>query len=246
MSKQLALYGFVRRKDGLRIRPEGVDRGRCSLFYSGNESAAVVSWIKDKEFQPDPNDMLRHEEAVQKIFDKQVILPAKFPKIITVEALERSMAEMEGDLRKVLQRIVYKNEYHIRVIMTDPVAEEPPFGGYNQMSKHIMENSSRYKYKHYFPLLTKEAKEAEFVDYAETVVRHISQKLCIETTYWRGKSFLSEKVLLDSYFWVRKHKTEIFKKCIQDLKAFYPNLRFSVLGPNPPFNFVQLEFVENL
>jgi hypothetical protein len=165
---------------------------------------------------------------------------------MSVEALERSMSEMEGDLKKVLQRIVYKNEYHIRVIMTDPVVEEPPVAGYNQMSKFIMENSSRYKYKHYFPLLTKEAKEAEFVDYAETIVRHISHKLCIETTYWRGKSFLSEKVLLDSYFWVRKHKTEIFKKCIQDLKAFYPNLRFSVLGPNPPFNFVQLEFVENL
>jgi hypothetical protein len=246
MSKQLALYGFVRRRDGLRIRPEGVDRGKCSLFYSGTDSAAVVSWVKDKEFEPNPVDMMRHEEVVQQIFDKQVILPAKFPKIITVEALERSMEEMQGDLKKVLQRIVYKNEYHIRVIMTEPAAEETSIGKYNEMSKYIMENSSRYQYKHYFPLLTKEAKEAEFVDYAETIVRHISHKLCIETTYWRGKSFLSEKVLLDSYFWVRKHKHEIFQNCVKELKAFYPNLKFSVLGPNAPFNFVQLEFVENL
>lgn len=246
MSKQLALYGFIRRKDGLRARLEGVDRGKCSLFYSGAESAAVVSWVKDKNFEPNPGDMLRHEEVIHQIFEKQVILPAKFPKIISVEALERSMDEMEGDLKKVLQRIVYKNEFHVRVLMTDPVIEEPPVAHYNTMSKFILENSSRYKYKHYFPLLTREAKEAEFVDYAETVVRHISQKLCTETTYWRGKSFQSEKVLLESYFWVRKHKTEIFEKCIQDLKKFYPNLRFSVMGPNPPYNFVQLEFVENL
>ena len=202
MSKQLALYGFVRRKDGLRVRPEGVDRSRCSLFYSGEESAAVVSWVKDKEFAPNPTDMMRHEEAVNQIFDKQVILPAKFPKIITVEALERSMTEMEGDLKKVLQRIVYKNEYHVRVIMTDPVVEETPVSGYNQMSRFIMENSSRYKYKHYFPLLTKEAKEAEFLNYAEQVVNNISQKLCVKSMYWRAKSFSSDKILLDAVFWV--------------------------------------------
>ena len=51
---------------------------------------------------------------------------------------------------------------------------------------------------------------------------------------------------MDSYFWVRKHKHDIFEKCVKELKKFYPNVRFSVLGPNPPYNFVQLEFVDKL
>ena len=246
MSPQVALYGFIRRKEGLRIRPRGVEKAKCVLLNSGPDTAAVISPIKDGHFQPNPQDLLRHEEVIEQIFNKQVILPAKFPKIITVQALEKSMSEMQKDLGKVLQRIVYKNEYQVRIFMTDPASEESPSYYWNAFSKFVMEQASRYKYKHYFPLLTREAKQAEFVDYAETVVKHISQKICSQTTYWRGKTFQSEKVLFESFFWVRKHKSRMFKKNIEELREHYPNLRFSVLGPNPPYNFVQLEFAENL
>jgi hypothetical protein len=246
MSRRVALYGFIRKKDGLKIQPRGVDQGICTTFSAGRDSLAVVSAIRSRYFQPNPQDLLRHEEVVSRIFQKQVILPAKFPKILNLDALEHSMAEMEKDLNQVLQRIIYKTEYQIKVFMTEPVVEANPSFYYNAFSKFIMENSSRYQYRHYFPLLTKEGKEAEFVDYAETVVRHISQKLCSQTTYWRGKSFRSEKVLLESFFWVRKHRNRLFEKNFMDLRKFYPNLRFSILGPNPPYNFVQLEFVKTL
>jgi len=245
MSHQVALYGFIRRKEGLRIRPQGVEKAKCTLLYTGRDTAAVISLIKDKHFKPNAQDLVRHEEAVTSIFDKQVILPAKFPKIITIRALEKSMTDMEKDLAKVLRRIIYKNEYHVRIFMTEPSAEETPVVHWNAFSKFVLENAERYKYRHYFPLLTREAKQAEFVDYAESVVRHITQKICCHTTYWRGRSFHSEKVLLESYFWVRKHKSRPFEKNVEELKEHYPNLRFCALGPTPPYNFVQLDFAES-
>jgi len=246
MSQQVALYGFVRRKDGLRVHPEGVEGGRCTLLSAGREAVAVVSSVSHDRYEPNPLDMLRHEEVIERIYDKQVILPAKFPKVLSIDALERSMVEMEPDLNKVLQRIIFKSEYQVKVIMTDPILEETPTFFLNAFSKFIMENSGRYQYKHYFPLLTREGKEAEFVDYAETVVKHISQRLCSQVTYWRGKSFRSEKVLLESFFWVRKHRNRLFEDSIAELRRFYPNLKFSILGPSPPYNFVQLEFADSL
>lgn len=246
MSHQVALYGFIRRKEGLRVRLTGVQNAKCTLLYTGPDTAAVISLVKNKRFKPNPQDLVRHEEAVNNIFRKQVILPAKFPKIISIDALERSMAEMQKDLDKVLRRILNKNEFHVRIFMTDPSQEDTPVVHWNMFSRYVLAKAERYKYKHYFPLLTREAKQAEFVDYAESVVRDITQKICTYTTYWRGRSFHSEKVLLESYFWVRKNKSISFRENVQELKDHYPNLRFSVLGPTPPYNFVQLDFAENL
>lgn len=229
------------------MRPDGVNNQRISLLYTGQDAAAVISHIEDNQFKPNPSDMLRHEEAITRIFTRQVILPAKFPKILSLDALERSMADMDRDLNMVLRRIIYKSEYQIKIFMTDPAREDNGGGFmYNAFSRFVMENASRFKYKHYFPLLSREAKEAEFVDYAETVVKHISQQLCAQTTYWRGKSFQSEKVLMESFFWVRKHRSREFETVVEKLRSFYPNLRFSLLGPTPPYNFVQLDFAENI
>ncbi len=244
MKERLALYGFVRRKDGLRIKPFGIQNNQCQLMYIGVDTAAVVSKVSDLRFKPGPQDMIRHEEAVQQIFKQQVILPAKFPKIIGIKALERSLSDMETDLNKVLHRIVCKFEYHVRVFMTGPSEKDIKNYAMNEFSRFVLKKSSQFKYKHYFPLLTKEAKEAEFIDYAETVIKHISQSLCLNTTYWRGKSFVSDKVLMESFFWVRKHKSLMFTRAIARLKEYYPNLKFSVLGPTAPYNFVQLEFAE--
>lgn len=246
MSDCLALYGFVRKKDGLNLRASGVEKQSCSLLDIGNEAAAVVSTIQSKTFQPNPQDLVRHDEVVAKIFKRQVILPAKFPKIMFQETLEKSMSDMAPDLNKVLRRVYNKCEYQIRVITTDPISDETSMNPLNYFSRHVMENAHRYQYKHYFPLLTKEGKEAEFVDYAEAVVKQISSSLCRHTTYWRGKSFQSDKVLLKSYFWVRKSKRKYFEQVVDDLKNSFPNLKFNVLGPTAPYNFVQLEFADSL
>ena len=86
MSRQVTLYGFIRKKEGLRTRPDGVHNAKCTLIYTGEDTAAVVSLVREKEFQPNPQDLVRHEEVIQEIFKKQVILPAKFPKILSMDA----------------------------------------------------------------------------------------------------------------------------------------------------------------
>ena len=246
MTQQVALYGFIRRKDGLRVHPRGIDNARCFLFHGGGQSAAVVSLVKHKNFNSNPANMVRHEEVVEKIFSRQVFLPVKFPKLLVVKSLRKSMVDLDREISRVLQKIIFKAEYHVKVFLLDSANPIEPSGTFNAFSKYIMEHSSQYRYKHYFPILTKEAKEAEFLHYAEQVVNHISQKLCNRAMYWRAKSFCSEKILLDSIFWVRRHRTDAFLQDVKDMKSFYPNLKISVLGPRPPYNFVKIDIKDHV
>lgn len=246
MTQHVALYGFIRRKDGLRIHPRGIDHSRCFLFHVGGQTAAVVSLINLKNFQSNLANMVRHEEVVEKIFSKQVLLPVKFPKILTIRSLRKSLLELDPEVARVLQKIIFKNEYHVKVFLLEYAAGDKSSVYFNAFSKYIIENSSQYRYKHYFPILTKEAKEAEFLHYAEQVVNHLSQKLCSNAMYWRAKSFCSEKILLDSIFWVRRHRNDAFLEDVKQLKNFYPNLKLSVLGPRPPYNFVKIDLKDHV
>lgn len=246
MSQHLALYGFVRRKDGLRAHPRGIDRSRCFLFHSGGHAAAVVSFVDPHHFQSNLANLVLHEETVQKVFAKQVFLPVKFPKVLSAVSLKRSLADLDSEILKVLQKIIFKTEFHVKVYLMDTPSNDLSCLYYNAFSRHLMEHSRQFRYKHYFPILTKEAKEAEFLHYAEQVVNDMSQRLCSHSMYWRAKSFCSEKVLLDSVFWVRKHRAASFLEDAKSLKKFYPNLRLSVLGPNPPYNFVKIDLKEHV
>lgn len=246
MSGPLALYGFVRREDGLKTSPKGVQSGDIFLYHHGAETAAVVSAIPGRRCSPNPQDLVRHEEAVRAIFESQVILPAKYPHFLTAEALQKSLEEMDGNLRRVLRRVGSKSEYQVRVVMTEPEVEETPASRWNHFSRYILDRSRQFKYKHYFPLITEEAREAEFVEFADSVVKHITENLCCKASFWRGKSFQSEKVLLESFFWMKRTAEKEFEGHLEFLKSFYPNLRFGVVGPNPPYNFAQFEFAAKI
>lgn len=241
MTHYLALYGFVRRKDGLRVRVCGVDRLRCFLFHAGGETAAVVSLTGVRGFTSSPAHLVRHEEIVDKIFARQVFLPVKFPKLLGLRALRRGLGELDGEISRVLQKIVFKDEYHVRVYLAEYGTASSPSAHFNAFSRFIIENSSEYRYKHYFPILTQEAREAEFLNTAEQVVNRISRKLSNHAVYWRAKSFCSERIMLDAIFWVRRHMGNRFLGDIREMKHFYPNLKISVLGPRPPYNFVSID-----
>ena len=243
-SQHVALYGFIRRKDGLRTHPFGIDRSPCFLFHAGGQSGAVVSLVNPKTFRPGLTNMVRHEEIVHKVFNKQVFLPVKFPKVLSLTSLRRSMSDLDREIGRVLQKIIFKTEFHLKVFLLDQVNLEMPSLYFNAFSKYIMDHSSQFRYKHYFPILTKEAKEAEFLNYAEQVVNDISHKLCEKSMYWRAKTFSSEKILLDAVFWVRKHRAQGFTDEVASIKQFYPNLKISLLGPNPPYNFVKIDLKE--
>ncbi len=241
MSQHVALYGFTRRKDGLRVSLRGIDQSRCFLYHIGGDTAAVVSLVDSKEFNSNLTRMVRHDEVVHEIFSKQVILPVKFPKVVSLKSLKKNFQEMDGDIAYVLRKIVYKEEYHVKVFLLDSGTSEMPSLYYNAFSRYILDHATQYRYKHYFPILTQEAKEAEFLHYAEQVVGNMSQSLTRHAAYWRAKSFCSERILLDSVFWIRRHRVPYFKEECQKLRTFYPNLRLSLLGPRPPYNFVKID-----
>jgi hypothetical protein len=240
MTQHLALYGFIRRKDNLRIQPDGVDFRRCFLFYVGGKSAAVVSLANPQKMTPNLTNMVRHDEAIESVFDRQVILPVRYPMVMTIPALKRYLVTMDRELTSVLQKLVFKSEFHIKIYLSNFDKQDDVAYYYNAFSKYILEHSSQYRYKHFFPTLTREAKEAEFVNYAELVISQISRKLCQHARYWRIKSFCSERLLSDAYFWVRKHQHDRFVEKSNFLKKHFPNLSISVLGPHPPYNFANL------
>lgn len=246
MSQHVALYGFIRRRDGLRIHPKGIEGSRCFLFHAGGQSAAVVSFVNQEPSQTSLASMIRHEEAVERVSTKQVLLPVKFPKILSVYSLRKSLVDLDREIIKVLQKIIFKNEFHVKVYLLDQANRQAPSVYFNAFSKYILEHASQYRYKHFFPIPNDEAKEAEFIQYAEQVVNHISQKLCRYAMYWRAKSFCSERVMLDAVFWVRRHRTQTFLENTRMLKQLYPNLKISVLGPQPPYNFVKIDLKEHV
>ncbi len=244
VSQHVALYGFIRKKDGLRVSLRGIDRSRCFIYHAGGESAAVVSIVDDGNFDSNLTRMIRHDEVIEQIFSKQVILPVKFPKVLTLKSLRKNFAELDQEITYVLRKIIYKEEYHLKVFLLDSGNTEMPSVYFNAFSRYILEHSAQYRYKHYFPILTQEAKEAEFLHYAEQVVGHISQRLTHHAAYWRTKSFSSERIILDSVFWIRRHRVSLFKEECKKLRLFYPNLRLSLLGPRPPYSFVKIDFKE--
>ncbi len=243
MTRQVALYGFVRYRDGLRVRPIGVGHSRCYLFYAGGASAAVISTVPSYSFEPSLSNMVSHDEVIEKIYRHQTILPARFPKLLSLKALEKSMSLMDDDISKALGKMLFKSEFRVKFLLAEERSWQDPSTRYfNALSKFFIENSSDSRYRHYFPILTQEAKEAEFMHYTETVIRHVSQRLSRFASYWRVRSFESETVFLDFFFWVRKSRKDPFLRDVDSLRRFFPNLRLNVLGPYPPFNFVNIDF----
>ena len=213
----------------------GID-GSALYNVSYRDIGAVVGDINIP-----PGDMMReyvmaHEDVVEKMMERYTALPARFLSMFDGENRILSvLSEHYSVLAENLDRVRGKVEFGIKALgvvgntganlegaldISDS-GDASPGKSYMsmRMREHILEEAARQK-------------AVEYMD----AVNSLFQGIVSEKKVERPKG---ERRLLSAAYLVERDRVQSFSEAFERVRASFPELKFLLSGPWPPYNFIQ-------
>lgn len=233
------LYGVIKRYTGLNLD------GLTTVAYQS--LAAVVAEKEVKDYRQLPKaetvqELIRHQQIIEKIMEQLPILPVKFGTILKNEAevtsvLEKGYFFLYNTLRKVEDKI----ELDLVCFWNEQKAAQMVY----QKSKKIRSLQEKITKKKDSAVEDKMALGKLVADYLagkrEKLRNQIMKALKKEAVESCGHALADVNMLLNQAFLVEKERQETFNNALDQLDSRFSGLlNFRLVGPLPPYSFATL------
>lgn len=199
--------------------PDGIGGGSLE-FVDAEGLACAVSVIDSAMLAPEPEQVLRHQQVVDALMERQPVLPLRFGTLAQdVCACQRLLAHRGADLRAQFDRVRDRVEYAVRITgLPEPAApdEVPGRGPGAAYLRQIARRARGWP-----------ASNAAFPH--DSLAHHAAEKLL-----WPRSDAQPD---LRASFLVARDKAADFLADVAAFQRLRPDLGLSVTGPWPPYSF---------
>ena len=234
-------YGVIDSNSIIAETIRGLE-GACVYNIPYRDIGAVVSKQVYQIKEINRQDVLMHEEVVERLMEKSTILPVRF--LTTFNQEEEVLVvlkEFYQDFKENLDRLRNKVEFGIRVIWPGETIRNRIIEAHKKTNADTVITGDTP---------AKSFIEAKFQDYKVDIEfqkeadKHIS---LIDNFFNR---FISDKkleklrsnnLLLSASYLIEKERQYEFKEAFQRARRTPGNLKFLMTGPWPPYNFINLK-----
>jgi glycosyltransferase involved in cell wall biosynthesis len=214
----------------------GID-GSALYNVSYRDIGAVAGDINIPPGEMTRGYVMAHEDAVEKLMERYTVLPARFLSVFDKDnGILSVLSEHYGVLAENLDRVRGKVEFGIKALgvagntganfsgASDISDSEGASPGKSYMSmrmrEHMFDEAARQK--------------AEW--YMNAVNSSFFQGIVTEYNVERPKG---ERRLLSAAYLVERDKVQSFREAFEGVRASFPELKFLLSGPWPPYNFIK-------
>lgn len=239
------IYCITEGAEGERFGPLGIgDRGDELTHISYRDISAVVSDATVMRYPVSRENSLAHERAIEAVFKRHTVLPARFCTIAEDEARVRTILEREyDDFKALLNEMRYRVEVGVKAIFHETLIYQEILERHGEIRRRKEAVASLPPQKAHWQLveigkMVEEALKAAKDRVREEIVDVLKEACC---DFRLTHRILGERMIMNAAFLVDRDREAAFDRAMNGLAERYQErIAFKYVGGFPPFNFVCL------
>ena len=216
---------------------EGVGVYNLSYRDIGVVASKLINQIKEIN----RNDVLKHEEVVERLMDNFTVLPVRFFTTFNQEEEVLVMLkEYYQDFKENLRHLRNKVEFGIRVIWPSETIKNRIIEASKRCHADVTITNSSPGGSFVKQKFEKYKIDKEFAEEASRCIIVVDDYFNRIAGEKKLQKLVSEDLLLNAAYLVEKEKQNEFKQAFEELRSAPSDLRYLFSGPWPPYNFINL------
>jgi hypothetical protein len=240
------LYCIIAGNEGRNFGPIGIGkRGDIVSTIGFNDISAVISSSPVTKYVIDPENLTAHEKVIEEVMKDYTVLPVRFCTIANnAEEVRTFLRKRYGEFRGMLRDMDNKVEMGLKARWTDmkrifdEIAEEDP--KVKEGKKKAQDRSTDPTGEKRIALgkAVKEALDKKKILQGEEILGRF-KRVALDI---RSHDTVGDDMFLNAVFLIDRTREKQFDFIVEDLAEGYKDKAdFKVVGPAPPFNFVNIE-----
>jgi len=240
------LYCIIGANEGRNFGPVGIgNRGDVVSTISYRDLSGVISNSPMSRYVVSRENLLAHEKVIEKVMQDYTVLPVRFCTIATsAEEIRSLLRKRFPEFKNLLRDMDNKIELGIKALWVDmndiltKIARENKQIRQLKKKTEVKSPSKQTRTdKICLGTMVQSALEAKRQCEREEIVATL-RKTALD--YRLNKTY-GDNMILNAAFLIDRSREKEFDNQVDELTAKYgKRIKFSYVGPAPPFNFVNL------
>jgi len=215
------------------IRIYNIPYRDIGMVISGSDRSSMK--VNNNDNTPD------YKLVVEHLMQKFTVLPVRFRTPVSKKDILSIMENNYYDFKDNLNRLRHKVEFGLRVVwkedeVKDWITREYKRGAYGKLKAYDPRGI-----KFIEDVFDKYVIEKEFKDMADIFISIVDNYLGKYASEKRFEKLKSKNLLLKALYLIDKKRQKEFKEAFDLFRIAPGNLNYTLRGPLPPFNFVEIE-----
>jgi len=240
------VYCIINGNDGRNFGSIGIGkRGDVVSTIGFNDISAVISSSPVTKYVIDPENLVAHEKVIEEVMKDYTVLPLRFCTVAnSAEEIRTFLRRRYGEFKGMLRDLDNKVEMGLKARWThmkgifDEIARNDPGvrEGKKRAEGHAGDPDSDEK------IALGKAVKAALARKKEVEEEKILNKFKRVAVDTRKNDPVGDDMFLSAVFLIDRTREKQFDFLVEDLAKIYKDTAdFKVVGPAPPFNFVNIE-----
>jgi hypothetical protein len=240
------VYCIIEGNEGRNFGPIGIGkRGDIVSTIGFNDISAVISSSPVTKYVIDPDNLMAHEKVIEEVMKDYTVLPLRFCTVAnSAEEIRTFLRRRYGEFKGMLRDLDNKVEMGLKARWTDmkgifdEIAQEDP--GVKEEKKKAEDRAADPAGEKKIALgkAVKAALEKKKEMQGEKILSKF-KRVALDT---RKNDLVGDNMFFNAVFLIDRTREKQFDFLVEDLADRYKEkVDFRVVGPAPPFNFVNIE-----
>jgi len=240
------VYCIIGGNEGRNFGPIGIGkRGDIVSTIGFNDISAVISSSPVTKYVIDPDNLVAHEKVIEEVMKDYTVLPLRFCTIAnSAEEIRTFLRRRYGEFKGMLRDMDNKVEMGIKARWTDmkrifdEIAIEDPNVKDSKRAAGDSAGDAESDLKIALGKAVKAALDRKKERDGEVILNKF-KRVAVDV---RKSDPVGDAMFLNAVFLVDRTREKQFDYLVEDLADSYKGaVDFKVVGPAPPFNFVNIE-----
>ncbi len=240
------VYCIIDGNDGRNFGPIGIGkRGDIVSTIGFNDISAVISSSPVTRYVIDPENLMAHEKVIETVMKDHTVLPLRFCTIAnSAEEIRTFLRRRYGEFKGMLRDMDNKVEMGLKARWTDmkavfdQIAREDPDVKEGKLKAADVGEDSESEERIALGKAVKAALDRRKEREGEKVLSKF-KRVALDV---RKNDAAGDDMFLNAVFLIDRTREKQFDFLMEDLADTHKDtVNFKVVGPAPPFNFVNIE-----
>ncbi|MDA3817616.1 MAG: GvpL/GvpF family gas vesicle protein [Prolixibacteraceae bacterium] len=219
--------------------------GENLITVTFNEISAVVSHIKREELIADQASAIAFAGIIENIGQHFTLLPMRYGSMLeSAELIQKMLEKNYSEFQQNLQKVENQSEFGLKVFCDSEKLKDEMRLKSETDDNPSVKSDEGIKKSVYLDYMNKKLKEhhleEKLLNYIDVVIAEFTEKLTQLNAVSKIKKRCTATILIDAVFLLKKEKKDELVQVVKDSQNKHPELNYTLTGPWPPYNFVDI------
>ena len=210
-----------------------------------HEISAITCEIERVELIANQTNAIAFAGIIENLEQHFTLIPMRYGSMLeSIQTIHTMLERNYSEFQQNLQKVENQSEFGLKVFCDSEILKEELKVKSETNNNSNPKSDPEIKKSIYLEYMDKKLKEHRLeemvLSYVDKVIAEFSEKLTHLNAVTKIKKRTTTTILIDAVFLLKKDKKENLVQTVNELQSQYPELNFTLTGPWPPYNFVDV------